>query len=120
MCIKYYGDLPYEAWQVTILAMSEFDTIEDRVRASLNMARQKFEVQKLAEKLGIHRKTLSPFLSGKSSSDTIIIRGEEFARKEGYWPWDSMDPIAASQRTKDGFIEPDVVRMAVSLRAFKG
>lgn len=63
---------------------------QDRVRFSLQLARVRFEVQDIAERIGCTRQTLSPFMKGKEIGERLLVAAEEFARSEGYWIWDKL------------------------------
>lgn len=70
----------------TVLATTDR---QERVRYSLQLARVKYEVQEIAERIGCTRQTLSPFMKGKELGEKLLAAAEQFAREEGLWLWDT-------------------------------
>lgn len=83
------------------MPMPKFDSREDRARASLNMARTEFEIQEIAETIGVTRQTLSPFLKGGPPSEDLLRNAENFAKSRGYWIWDDPSTVDIVSRIDD-------------------
>src|SRR5574343_603685 len=61
---------------------------EEKIRASLLLARQQHEVQELATAAGCSRQYLTGFISGGTLGDTYQNNLESWLKSEGFWIWD--------------------------------
>jgi len=72
--------------------MEKYISKKDRIRASLFLSRDRFEVKEQCEAIGCSRTTMYAFLNGCAFQDKWLDKAEQFVRENGYWIWDDHDP----------------------------